>query len=200
VNPIKNTRLVEISFATPNPALSRILADAHAKRFIQMNRENRFDLTNEAREFLDDKNAELKKKLEQSEDALNRYRQEHGVVSMDKGENIVVERLVDVNRQLTAARAQRLEAESLYRVVENKSTQYLSGFDSGLIPAHRSISLLENEKVKLSTIFKPDHPRIMELNQQITEARRALNTEINNVCVGFRKTFCYPGKGASHPG
>jgi succinoglycan biosynthesis transport protein ExoP len=191
VNPIKNTRLVEISFATPNPGLSRILAEAHAKGFIQMSQESRFELTNEAREFLDVKNEELKKKLEQSEDALNRYRQEHGVVSMDKGENIVVERLVEVNRQLTGARAQRLEAESLFRVVENKSTQYLAQvLSQGLIPAHRSNLLaLENEKVKLSTVFKPDHPRIIELSQQITEAKRALNTEINNVVRGIQENY-----------
>ncbi|MDZ4347396.1 MAG: polysaccharide biosynthesis tyrosine autokinase [Candidatus Binatia bacterium] len=191
VKPIKSTRLVEISFATPNPGLSRILADSHAKAFIQMNRDNRFDLSKEAREFLDVKNEELKKKLEQSEDALNRYRQEHGVVSMDKGENIVVERLVAMNQQLTVARGQRLEAESLYRVVENKSTQYLAQvLSQGLIPAHRSNLLaLENEKVKLSTVFKPDHPRIMELTQQMTESRRALNTEINNVVRGIQENF-----------
>ena len=191
VKPIKSTRLVEISFATPNPGLSRILADAHAKGFIQMSQESRFELTKEAREFLDVKNEELKKKLEQSEDALNRYRQEHGVVSMDKGENIVVERLVAMNQQLTIARGQRLEAESLYRVVENKSTQYLAQvLSQGLIPAHRSNLLaLENEKVKLSTVFKPDHPRIMELTQQMTEARRALNIEINNVVRGIQENF-----------
>jgi len=191
VKPVKNTRLVEISFATPNPGLSRILAEAHAKGFIQMSQENRFELTKEAREFLDVKNEELKKKLEQSEDALNRYRQEHGVVSMDKGENIVVDRLVAMNQQLTVARGQRLEAESLYRVVENKSTQYLSQvLTQGLIPAHRSNLLaLENEKAKLSTIFKPDHPRIMELTQQMTEARRALNIEINNVVRGIQENY-----------
>jgi len=191
VKPIKNTRLVQIIFATPNRELSRILAEAHARGFIQMSQENRFDLTNEAREFLDLKNAELKKKIEQSEAALNRYRQEHGVVSMDKGENIVVERLVEVNRQLTTARAQRLEAESLYRVVENKSVQYLSQvLSQGLIPTHRANLLaLETEKVKLSTLFKPDHPRIIELTQHIAEARRALQTEINNVVRGIQENY-----------
>ncbi|HEU0047666.1 MAG TPA: Wzz/FepE/Etk N-terminal domain-containing protein, partial [Nitrososphaera sp.] len=126
LNPIKNTRLVEIAFVTPNPTLSQMLADAHARGFIRMNLESRFQLTKEARDFLDGKNAELKQNLERSEGALNRFRQTHGVVSMEKGENIVVDRLVDFNRQLTAARAQRIEAESLYKVVENKSTQSLS--------------------------------------------------------------------------
>jgi uncharacterized protein involved in exopolysaccharide biosynthesis len=108
IRPVPNTRLVEIVFSTPSQGLSQALADAHARRFIQFSLENRFALTKEAREFLDGKNAELKQKLERSEDALNRFRQAHGVVSMEKGENIVVDRLVDINRQLTAARAQRI--------------------------------------------------------------------------------------------
>jgi capsular exopolysaccharide synthesis family protein len=191
VKPIKNTRLVEIAFSTPNPRLSQQLADAHARGFIQLSLENRFALTKDARDFLDGKNAELKQKLERSEDALNRFRQTYGVVSMEKGENIVVERLVDLNRQLTAARGQRIEAETLYRVVENKSTQSLSQVvTQGMVPALRSNLLaLEAEKVKSSSIFKPDHPRMVELNQQISEMKRSLNTEISNVVRGIQESF-----------
>ena len=191
LNPVKNTRLVEIAFVTPDPILSQKLADAHTKGFIRMSLESRFQLTKEAREFLDAKNAELKTKLEQSEAELNRFRQIHGVVSMDKGENIVVDRLVDLNRNLTTARAQRLEAESLDSVVQNKSTQYLSQvLTQGMIPNLRSTVLaLEAEKIKQSAVFKPDHPRIIELNQQIKEATQSLNTEINNVVRGIRENY-----------
>jgi capsular exopolysaccharide synthesis family protein len=191
VLPVKNTRLVQIAFVTPDPGLSQKLADAHAKGFIRMNLENRFQLTKEAREFLDAKNDELKKKLERSEADLNRFRQTHGVVSIDKGENIVVDRLMELNRQLTTARAQRLEAESLNSVVEGKSTQYLSQvLTQGMIPALRSNLLgLEAEKIRQSTVFKPDHPRMMELNQQINQVKQSLNAEITNVLRGIRENY-----------
>ena len=191
LNPIKNTRLIEIAFVTPNPTLSQQLADAHIKAFIRMNLEGRFQLTKEARDFLDIKNAELKARLERAEAELNRFRQTHGVVSIEKGENIVVDRLVDLNRNLTTARAQRLEAESLNSVVQNKSTQYLSQvLTQGMIPTLRSTLItLEAEKIKQSTVFKPDHPRMIELNQQIKEATQSLNTEINNVVRGIRENY-----------
>ncbi len=191
VQPLKGTRLVDVQFSTPDPKLSQQLANEHAARFIRLNFETRYELTNEAREFLDKKNAELKEKLERSEDELNRFRQEHGVVSLEKGENIVVDRLVDLNRQLTLARAQRIEAESLYKSVENKSTLSLSQvINQGLVPPLRSSVLtLEAEKVKSSTVFKPDHPRMIELNQQITEARRALNAEISSVVRGIQQSY-----------
>jgi succinoglycan biosynthesis transport protein ExoP len=189
--PIRNTRLVEIRFTTPNPSLSRELADAHARGFIRMSLENRFELTREARDFLDVKNTELKTKLERSEDALNRFRQTHGVVSMDKGENIVIDRLVEVNKQLTGARTVRMDAEAIYKSVENKPPQYLSQFISqGLVTTLRSnLVALEAERVKLSTVYKPDHPRLIEFNLQIDETKRALNAEVTNVVRGIHENY-----------
>jgi polysaccharide biosynthesis transport protein len=191
VNPVKNTRLVEVVFTTPTPELSQQLANAHAAGFIRMNLTARFELTNEAREFLDKKDAELKAKLEKSEATLNRFRQTHGVVSLDKGENIVVDRLVDLNRQLSAAKAQRIEVESLYRTVENKSSHYLSQVvKEGLIPTLRlNLANLEAEQSKLSTTFKPEHPRRLHLDQQISETRRSIDQEIANVIRGIQENY-----------
>jgi capsular exopolysaccharide synthesis family protein len=191
VTPVKNTRLVEIAFSTPDPRLSQKLANAHAAGFIRMVIDNRAALTDEAREFLDKKNAELRAKLEQSEQALNRFRQTHGVVSLDKGENIVVDRLVALNSQLTTARAQRIEAESLHLTVANKKYQDLSQImTQGSIPQLKNnLATLEAEKARLSAIFKPDHPRIQELGAQISAAQGNLNSEIANVIRGFQSSF-----------
>ncbi|MGH7793396.1 MAG: GumC family protein [Candidatus Binatia bacterium] len=191
IQPVKNTRLVEVEFTTPDPVLSQTLANAHARGYIRLLLKSRFELTREAREYLDVKNLELRAKLERSEQALNEFRQRYGVVSMDKGENIVVERLVELNRQLTTARAQRIEAESLNHAVKNKSLQNLSQVvTQGLIPMLRaSLQTLEAERIKLATIFKPEHPRHIEINQQIAEAKRSLNSEIRSVVRGIEETF-----------
>src|SRR5690349_1164391 len=89
IEPVKNTRLVDVSFSTPDPRLSQELANNHATAFIQMILENRFNLTQEARDFLQKKLAELRGKVVRAENELNTFRQKHGVVSMEKGENIV---------------------------------------------------------------------------------------------------------------
>lgn len=191
VNPVKGTRLVEIQFTTPDPNLSQRLANAHAKAFIAMNVETSQELTQEARKFLDAKNDELRKVLEGSEEKLNRFRQAHGIVSMEKGENVVVDRLVAVNQKLTEARAKRIEAESLKKTVENKPVQYLSEVATqGLVPSLRAtLQNLEAERVRLSSTFKPDHPRMLELNKQINEAQRSLKAEIGNMVKGIQENY-----------
>jgi polysaccharide biosynthesis transport protein len=191
VAPLPTTRLVSVQFLTPDPALSQALANAHAQTFMQLSLESRFGLTNEARDFLDQKKADLRSKLETSEAALNKFRRAHGVVSVEKGENIVVDRLIELNRQLTAARGQRIEAESLYRTVENRNNQDVAEvMKQGLVQQLKSsVATLEAEKARTATIFKPDHPRIKELNQQINAAHQALDSEIANIVRGIKSGY-----------
>jgi capsular exopolysaccharide synthesis family protein len=156
-----------------------------------MNMETRFDMTNEARQFLEKKLAELKGKVRQSEEALNRFRRSHGVVSVEKGENIVVDRMLDLNRHLTKAKGERIEVESLHRMIENRNSQYLTQvIDNSLIKQLKgSLATLESERARSSTIFKPDHPRLQELNEQINETRRRMNVEIANIVRGIESNY-----------
>jgi polysaccharide biosynthesis transport protein len=189
--PISQTRLVSIQSTTPDPSLSQALANAHVQAFMRMSEEGRFSLTQVAQEFLEQKKTELQKKLEESEADLNRFERAHNVLSVGKGENIVVDRLVDLNKQLTAARAQRIEAESLYQTVQNRSYQDLSEvMRQGLVQQLKgNLATLEAENARVATTFKPDHPRIQQLNHQISEARQALNNEIVNVVQGIRSNY-----------
>ena len=191
IEPVKKTRLVKVHFTTPDPALSQALANAHVESFMRMSLEGRFSLTREARDFLEEKKSELRRRLEKAEMALNGFRRSHGVVSVEKGENIVVERLIDFNKQLTAARAQRIEAESLYRTIESRNNQELAEvMKQGLVQQLKgNVATLEAEKARTATVFRPDHPRIQELNQQIAAARQAFDDEIAYAVRGIKSAY-----------
>ncbi|MGH7845076.1 MAG: GumC family protein [Candidatus Binatia bacterium] len=191
IAPVLKTRLVQVQFTTPRPRLSQALANLHVQSFVRMSLEGRFNLTKEAREFLEKKVIELRQQMEASEAALNSFRRAHGVVSVEKGDNIVIDRLVELNKQLTTARAQRIEAESLYRTVEDKNHQDLAELmKQGLVQQLKSnVANLETEKARFSTIFKPDHPRIRELGKHIAAARQALKEELDNVVRGIQSGY-----------
>lgn len=180
---VRGTRLVEIKFTTSDPRLSRDMANAHATAFIRLNLETRFELTQEAGDFLEKKLSDLKARLEQSEEDLNRFRQAHGVVSMEGSENIIVERMVDLNRRLTETRAKRIELESLYRIVESKNYHYLSEVinDVTIQGLKSQVATLEAERTRLALSFKPTFPHLMELDEQIKEAHQRLDHEIDTI-------------------
>src|SRR5262249_11689147 len=121
VLPLPKTQLVQVSFTTPDPLLSRELANGHASAFILMNLQTRFELTDEARNYLEKRLSEIKAKIEQAEGAFNRFLQAHRVVSLEGSQNNIVDRMVDLNRRLTEARTKRLELESLGQIVKNKN-------------------------------------------------------------------------------
>jgi capsular exopolysaccharide synthesis family protein len=153
--------------------------------------ENRFNLTQEARDFLGKKLGEIRQAVQKAEEKLNQFRQEHGVIGVDKGENIILDRLVDLNKELTKVRAERIQAESLFQMTRNKNSQYLTEVlnNSLIMQIKATLANLETEKGRLLSTFTPEHPRIQELSQQIAEARKGLNAEISNIMQGIESTY-----------
>ena len=109
-----------------DPSFSKDVVNAHVSTFIRTSLLTRFELTAEARQFLQDKLVELRVKLAKSEEDLSRFRKTHPIVALDKGENFIVDRLKGLNADLTQATSRRIELESLHRIVQQRDHQLLS--------------------------------------------------------------------------
>jgi capsular exopolysaccharide synthesis family protein len=180
ISPVRKSQLVDVTFMSEDPTLSREVANAHAAAFIRMNLQTRFELTAEARDFLQEKLAELKAKVEKSEQALNRFRESNKIFSLDKGENIIVDRLMRLNTELTTARAKRIELESLVRTVKRGNERLLSQIINNryIQQLKDQITALEADYARLATKFKPSYPRLLALQDQLDQARGRLNREL----------------------
>jgi capsular exopolysaccharide synthesis family protein len=98
---------------------------------------------------------------------------------------------MDINKQLTQARTDRIQAESMFRMTKNKNSQHLQLVlnDPLILQLKGTIATLETEKGRLSSIFTSSHPRLQELDQQLGEAKRALTGAINNVVQGIEMSY-----------
>jgi polysaccharide biosynthesis transport protein len=183
VSQVTGTHLIKVWFSSLNPAFSKQVVNAHATTFISTSLSTRFELTAEARQFLQGKLSELKAKLEKSEEDLNRYRKAHAIVALEKGENLMMDRLRGLNEDLTQARTRRIDLESLYRVVQQKDNRFLSQIiDNAAIQQIRNqVLTLEREKTNLATVFRPTYPEVTALQEQINQAQERLNQEILRV-------------------
>jgi succinoglycan biosynthesis transport protein ExoP len=108
IEPLKKSRLAKVAFTSPDPTLSAAIANAHAKAYIRQGQKLRSQANEGARTFLETKLAELKERVEKSESALNQFRRGKGIISLEDKENIVVDRLSDLNKRLTEAEAERI--------------------------------------------------------------------------------------------
>ena len=78
----------------------------------------KWDATTEASEWLSTQLVDLKAKLEKSEDALNAYARANAIIFVEEKQNLVTERLKQLQEEFTKAQSMRFEKESLYSLVE----------------------------------------------------------------------------------
>jgi succinoglycan biosynthesis transport protein ExoP len=191
VQPTRQTQLVKIAFHTPDPQLSVRLADAHAEGYIRRGIELRIRANEEAQRFLEERLVELKDRVEKSEAVLNRYRRHKGIISLNDKENIVVDRLTDLNRRLTEAEAERIDIEGQVRLIHKGHYVSLPAvINNSLVQSlTRELARLEGEQAHLASLFKSDYPRLAQLQAQVGETRKRLQREIQRVVAGLNSAY-----------
>jgi capsular exopolysaccharide synthesis family protein len=191
IKPVRSTRLVNIAFSSPDPQLSARLANAHAAAYIRQGPRLRSMASQEAESFLEEKLVELKDRVEKSEAALNRYRRDKGILSLDDKENIVVERLADLNKHLTEAEVERIALEGQVRLIRKRAYDSLPAvINSPLIQTlKQQLARLEAEYAHLSTQFKPGYTQVAQLQAQVQESRTRLLQEIGKVVAGIESAY-----------
>jgi polysaccharide biosynthesis transport protein len=191
IKPVLRTRLVKIALNTPDPKLSARLANAHAQAYIRQGLGLRTRANEEAERFLEEKLGELKGRIERSEAALNSYRRDREIISLDDKENIVVERLADLNRRLTESEADRIALEAQVHLIRKRAYDWLPAvINSPLIGTLKGeLARLEGEYASLSKEFKPGYTRLDQLQAQVEESRRRLRQEIQRVVSGIESSY-----------
>jgi capsular exopolysaccharide synthesis family protein len=196
VAPVRNSRLVDIKFQSESPELSARVVNALAREYIQQNLEFKFLATTEANEFLAARLSEQRQLVEQSEVALQKYREVSESVSLEDKENIVVQRLADLNGAVTKARTERIQKEAAWNqiraiqddratldthpvILSNVFVQQLKG----------EVNTLQQEQARLSDTLGERHPDMRRIESAIDNAQLKLQTEIAKVVVAIRNDY-----------
>ena len=191
VEPVRRSRLVQVSFESQDPNVAAKALNALASNYIQQNLESRWDSAQKASEWLSQQLQSFKAKLEKSEDDLQDYAQNNGLLFLEteKGdtENIVDERLRQLQDELTKAQADRYTKESLYRLVQAGDYSSLPGVvDNKLMQdLTERLADLEREEAALTPTFTNDYPKVKQIQSQIDDVQKMLNQERKRAAQGI---------------
>src|SRR3984885_11952710 len=198
VEPLKRSRLVEVSFESNDRNLAAQVVNTLASTYIQQNLESRWQASQKASEWLSQQLMGMKSKLEKSEDDLQQYARDNGLLFLetDKGtsENIVTQRLRQLQEELTKSQADRYEKESLYLLVQQGDFSSLPGvFNNKLMQdLTEKLAELERERSRLSSIFNPDYPQVKEIQSQIDESQTTLSGERERAAKAITNDYRAP--------
>ena len=185
VEPKRNTRLVDIKVQDPNPELAVEVANAIARAYARFNLENKLNSTHEALVWLSEQMNELKAKVQDSEVALQKYREKAGIVGVEQQRNITAQKTVELNRSYLDAQAQRLGVESRLKELSSLAK---GGVQSGLLLAYRDSPLiqkllaessdLEVQLSKALKMYKEKHPEVLKLRSQMEQVQERMRQEV----------------------
>jgi polysaccharide biosynthesis transport protein len=107
----RGTRLVDVTVDDKDPQQAQRLAESMIKEFVNLSFEQELGLSETASDYLRKESDGLKVKLENAERAVANFREEHNAVSLEDKQNIIVDKLKDLNLKVTEAKGERLRLE-----------------------------------------------------------------------------------------
>ena len=105
----RGTRLIDVTVGSRDPKQAQQLAGSMIKEFVSRSFEEELGLSDTAKDYLQKEAEQLKTKLESAEQAVQKYREDHDAGSLEDKQNIIVEKLKELNRKVTEAKSERLK-------------------------------------------------------------------------------------------
>lgn len=196
VSPIRNSRLVDVRFRSPDAALVARVANVHAENFIEQDLEYRFRASEDATSWLDERLAEQRAQVEGAEAALQRYREAHDAISLDDRENIVVQKLEALNTAVTRAKTERLGKEAVFRQLRaiQQEPGALDTFPAILGNAYiqrqkAELADLQRQQAQLADTLGDRHPEMVKLRTAIQNSQQKLQAEIAKIVRSVRTEY-----------
>jgi polysaccharide biosynthesis transport protein len=178
-SPIRNSRVVDVSFVARNPKLAAEVANTVADEYIQMNFETRYRASIAASDFIAKQLVDLKSRVEKSQEELVRFSQEHNIYALSEKENVIIQKLSDLNAALTAAETDRMQKEALWEEVRGaRIGEFPEVLRNQVIKdLETSLAVLKQQYARLQASFKPGWPELDQLEGQIGEAEKQLGMQ-----------------------
>jgi len=196
VSGLRNSYLVNVSFDWREGAFATKVLDYHVKQYIQSCRERSIGVTEGGLRALEEKAQDIRKQLALKSDALQSFMTNHKMVSLVETQNIVVERLKEISRNLTEAETQRLMAESKFRNIRDTLAQKRAPEEMPEVIDSPTVRDLKLEYVRtklqasdLGDSLGPNHPVAKAAQSTLKTITETLALEVQSVLASAEAEY-----------
>jgi polysaccharide biosynthesis transport protein len=196
VSPVKGSRLVDVKFRSSDREFAAKAANAIVQAYIEDKRVARLRASREASAWLNERLTKLREQVDSTQGTLQQYRERNEAISLDDRQNIVVQKLAQLNSAVTDARTQRIAKQTVYEQLQalQQSGAPLDTFSpilsNGFIQNLKAeLAGLQRERAQLAQQLGSLHPDMVRVETAIANAERRLNVEIGKVVAGIRNDF-----------
>lgn len=176
---VGSSRLVNVSYESGDPRLSANIVNAVVTNYLDMHQATTDRLT----KMLGQQVQEAKDDLEKSETQMSEYARKNGLLYLetDNGtsQNIINQRLRQIQDQLTQAQADRFQKQSVYQLVQKGDYGSLPGVfqDKLLQSLTEQVTDLKRQYAQLSATFTDSYPKVQQVKSQLNAVEKVLEQE-----------------------
>jgi len=211
VAPIHGTRLIRVSYESHDPKLAAAIANALIDSYKAQYLKSHYDATSEVSDWLTGQLSDLKANVQESEKKLADFEKQTGILSLsmmmgstsgqdDSSAAIhspVITKLDTLNAELTAAEANRIQKEAIYRLAASRNGDALialaasPGVSQVSSPAAAEIAILQQLRAQQNSLkmslahdsvaMDKNNRHIRELDTQIAEGERQIAAEMQQI-------------------
>ncbi|HEX4135836.1 MAG TPA: polysaccharide biosynthesis tyrosine autokinase [Bryobacteraceae bacterium] len=183
------TRVIDVVVDQENPRAAADLANALSRQYMQRNVEARSAITAKTAELLNQQLADMRARLEESDDALQDYARRNDLVITGDKQNISDQKLREIETELSRAESDRAAKQSHWEIEQNASPESLPELmdDREYRDVGFRLEDLKAQEAQLDATYQKDyrknvqtHASIVALEEAQVARRKAVLDRIHN--------------------
>ncbi len=181
------SQIIHIEYTAKDPVTAKNIVNAISDQYIHQQREMKYREAGKATELLFERIKPLQEKVEESETAVESFRKNSGLLE-SRGITLSSQQLAELNNQLIQAEKNYDESRARFNQI-NRLINTPQG--AGNINAVRQSPLIQQLRMKevelqqklsdYSTIYRPRHPTMIQLQAEMKDLSDSLNKEMRNI-------------------
>jgi len=194
VQPVRDSRLVDIVARSPFPAQAARVANTLAEVYIERDLSKKVKAIRAAADKLEEELTNAKENLRKAEEAFAEYKEKSEIVSLNEKQTLVLQELSTLTVDVAAATSLRGRLETRYNDLKALSLDQLRYEEE--VVSDKQIQYLETQefeflqKVKsLSQTYGDRHPKMIEAKDELANVKKEIDKEIQKVVDEVKNSF-----------
>lgn len=188
----KGSHVIDLWVTTKDPAKSARIANAIATTYVQSEFAQRSSMARKASGALMGKLGELRERLREAEDRVEKYKAEHSIIDAE-GKLVNEQQLAQLNKELSVARAETSKTRSQYEQI--RLLQKTDATPGAIAEAVKSETIKElrvryaaarQSEMSLFSQLMPAHPALQRARARVASVRGEISNELSRIAEAAR--------------
>ncbi|MGH6958691.1 MAG: polysaccharide biosynthesis tyrosine autokinase [Caulobacteraceae bacterium] len=176
--------MIDVGFTSKSPEKSADIANAFADKYLSEQLQAKYEATQQATAWLNDRLAELEPQVDASEAAVQRYKAAHGLLA-SVGSTLTEQEISNLNEQLAQARADEAEKDARAHTAQQEAQAGSNGANlAGPLNSQTMMQLRTQQAeasakvADLGTKYGPRHPEVQRAERELADINAQINQEL----------------------